>query len=221
MRKLKIAVAILVVLFACQAVFADFVPAQKADPAVTNQLARACDVLQTMALTQDDPVAFYMSAATADDATIGVILAIYPPLGYEPVTTTEELAKIFPRGVEATDAINAVRRAAIHLAAYNVSKGPLFDTALIQKAEASFQIVGYKYLVRLEGNTIMFDFIDIYSKEELEAIAALLSAFLPGVSAVTFPEYGEIDIVTEGITEFGFRQFVANARSLMYTLIYY
>jgi len=220
MRKLKIAVAILVVLFACQAVFADFVPAQKADPAVTDQLARACDVLQVMALTQDDPVAFYMSMATGDDLTIAVILAINPPLGYEPVTTADELALIFPRGVEATDEINAFRRAAVHLAAYTASKGPLFDTALIQKAEASFQIVGYPYLVRLEGNTVMFDFIDIYSQEELESIAAWLSLYLPGVSAVTFPEYGEIDIVTEGITEFGFRQFVAFARSLMYTLIY-
>ena len=46
MRKLKITVAILVVLFACQAVFAAFVPVKAADPAVTGKLAKYCDKLK-------------------------------------------------------------------------------------------------------------------------------------------------------------------------------
>ena len=67
MRKLKITVAILVVLFACQAVFAAFVPVQKADPAVTDQLARYCDILQVLGQTQKDPVGFYKEMAAGPD----------------------------------------------------------------------------------------------------------------------------------------------------------
>ncbi|MBQ3696729.1 MAG: hypothetical protein II883_02285 [Spirochaetales bacterium] len=222
MRKLKITVAILVVLFACQAVFAAFVPVQKADPAVTDQLARYCDILQVLGQTQKDPVGFYKEMAAGPDEALGLIIALYalPQSGYESVTTMDDLAKVFPRGVEPTDEINAFKRAAIHLAAYTARNGRLNDTALIQEAKASFEIVGYKFMVTLEDNTIKFDFIDIYSEDELKMIGAMLSLAVTDAGDVTFPEYGEIDIATKGVTSFGFDYFVAYARSLMYSSIY-
>ena len=219
MRKLKIVVAVLVVLFACQAAFAGFVPVQKADPAVTRPLARFCDILQSKGLAQKNPVAFYMEMAGSSDEAIAAIIADKGAKAYESATTLEQLAQVFPRGVEATDDINAFRRAALHLAIYTANNGHLQSSAKIDAAEASFEIVGYKYLVRLVGKTIKFDFIDIYSEAELRAIADKLASDVPAVG-VSFPEYGEIDIETTGITEFGFRQFVAKARSLMYSLIY-
>lgn len=222
MRKLKITVAILVVLFACQAVFAAFVPVQKADPAVTDQLARYCDVLLLLSETQDDPVNFFKEMAAGPDEALELIILLYgmPTLGYESVTTTEDLAKIFPRGVEATDEISAFRRAAIHLAAYTARNGRLEDDALIDEGKASFEIVGYKFLVTYEDSTMKFDFIDIYSEDDLKAIGYYLRAAAHAGEEILFPEYGEIDIVTSGITEFGFRQLAAFARSLMYSLIY-
>lgn len=222
MRKLKITVAILVVLFACQAVFAGFVPVQKADSAVTDQLRRFCDILQNIGLQQEDPVAFYKDVAgSSDDAIRKIVQATYTPLGYESVTTIDELALIFPRGIEETvNPFDTFRRAAIHLASYTAKNGHMHDTALIEKAEATFSIVGYKYLLRFEDNTIKFDFIDIYSEDDLKAIGYYLRAAAHAGEEILFPEYGEIDIVTSGITEFGFRQLAAFARSLMYSLIY-
>ena len=219
MRKLKITVAVLVVLFACQAVFAGFVPVQKADPAVTGQLAKYCDILQGYGLKQKDPVAFYLEMAASSDEAIGKIISTIGP-GYQSVTTLDELALVFPRGVEATSEANAFRRAAVHLAAYIANNGHMHGYATIKEAETSFQIVGYKYVLRLAEGKIKFDFIDIYSDAELRDIAAKLAEVLPGAGEISFPEYGEIDIATTGITEFGFRLFAAYARNLMYSLIY-
>ncbi len=223
MRKLKITVAILVVLFACQAVFAAFVPVQKADPAVTDQLARYCDVLLLLSETQDDPVNFFKEMAAGPDEALELIILLYgmPTLGYESVTTMEDLAKIFPRGVEATDEVSAFKRAAIHLAAYTARNGRLEDDTLIDEGKASFEIVGYKFLVTYEDSTMKFDFIDIYSEEELDLYAGLLTLCVPLAEDVTRPGYGEIDIAAPKVTRFGFDYFVAFARSLMYTSIYY
>ena len=218
MRKLKITVAVLVVLFACQAVFAGFVPVQKADSAVTARLAEYCDILRNLGSKQKNPVAFFYGLASGSDEAIGKYIAGSGSPGYESVTTMDELALIFPRGVEESSEADAFRRAALHLAVYASRYG--MDTALIQEAKADFRIVGYKYLVTVEGNKVKFDFIDIYSDAELKDIAKRLAAFVPGVVAISFPEYGEIDITTTGITDFGFRLFVAKARSLMYSLIF-
>ena len=66
-----------------------------------------------------------------------------------------------------------------------------------------------------------FDFIDIYSEEELDLYAGLLTLCVPLAEDVTRPGYGEIDIAAPKVTRFGFDYFVAFARSLMYTSIYY
>ena len=218
MRKLKITVAVLVVLFACQAVFAGFVPVQKADPAVTARLAEYCDILRNLGSKQKNPVAFFYGLASGSDEAIGKYIAGSGSPGYESVTTMDELALIFPRGVEESSEADAFRRAALHLAVYASRYG--MDTALIQEAKADFRIVGYKYLVTVEGNKVKFDFIDIYSEDDLKAIGYYLRAAAHAGEEILFPEYGEIDIVTSGITEFGFRQLAAFARSLMYSLIY-
>lgn len=225
MRKLKIAVAILVVLFACQAAFAAFVPVQKADPAVTDKLARYCDILLLLSETQDDPVGFFKEIAAGPEDGLEMILLLYsmPTLGYESVTTTEDLAKVFPRGVEATDDISAFRRAAIHLAAYTARNGRLEDNSKIDEGKASFEIVGYKYLVTYEDGKMKFDFIDIFSELELGVYGGMLALCVPfaELDSITYPEYGEIDIAAPEITRFGFDYFVAYARSLMYTTIYF
>lgn len=225
MRKLKITVAILVVLFVCQAAFAAFVPVQKADPAVTDQLARYCDILQLLGESQKDPVEFYKEFAAAPDEALQMILLLYalPEDGYRSVTTMDDLARIFPRGVEPTDYVSAFRRAAIHLAAYTARNGRLHDTAVINEAQAEFDIVGYKYLLTLEGNTVKFNFIDIYSEEELAVISSMLGMCVSGAEfeGISSPRYGEIDITTSGMTQFGFDYLTAYARCLMYVMIYY
>lgn len=222
MRKLRISVAILVVLFACQAVFAGFVPVQKADPAVTAELAVYCDALQTAGLEAADPVGFYKEMALIPEETFKLLIPFLGEgSGYKSVTTMDELALIFPRGVEETDSVNAFRRAAIHLAAYTARNGNLHSTETIKEAEKSFKVVGYGFVGKLvEGKTIQFKFVDIYSDVELAMIGAALAMNVQGIQDVAIPRSGEIDFSTSGITEFGFDAFMAYAESLMYRYFY-
>ena len=219
MRKLKITVVLLVMFLVCQAAFAAYLPVDKADKEVTDQLATACDVLQSMALRTDDPVGFYKEVAGASDEDV-VVLAILFGLsdGYRSVTTLDDLAKLFPRGVEATDYVNAFRRAAIHLAAYTARNGALQDTKPIAEAQESFNLFGYDFVVNLVGgDTIQFKYIDIYSAEEAQILAVMLAAIAPNAYDVLLPKAGEIDICTSGISEFGFTVFAREAESLMYS----
>jgi len=222
MRKLKITVAILVVLFACQAVFATFVPVQKAGSDVTRPLAAACDALQNLAERTDDPVAFYQKIASGSDEEIARIAEKFSlNNGYRSATTEEDLALIFPRGVEKTDDVNAFRRAAIHLAVYTARNGNLHAKEAISEAEEFFNIVGYGFAARLvDGKKIEFRFVDIYSDSELQAIAAKLCETLSNAASFEIPRFGEIDIYIDGISEFGFKAFVSAAQGLMYSLIY-
>lgn len=219
MRKLKITIAILVVLFAGQAAFAAYVPVDKADSDVTAQLGAACDVLQGLALRTDDPVGFYTEAASASDEEISVIATLFGlNAGYRSVTTLDDLSKLFPRGVEATDTLNAFRRAAIHLAAYTARNGHLQDTATIAEAEERFNLFGYAFVARLvDGDTIQFKYIDIYSEEEVQLMAMMLATFVQNANDVLLPKAGEIDICTTGISEFGFRLFAREAEALFYS----
>ena len=65
MKKLKIVLAILVVLFVSQSVFAAYRPVSKADSSVRFDLEYCVDVLQNLAAESNDPVEFYKQMAMA------------------------------------------------------------------------------------------------------------------------------------------------------------
>lgn len=225
MKKLKVTMAILVVLFACQAAFAGFVPVSKAEAKVVQPLAASVEILQRMSIGQKDAVAFYAGMANASDAQIEKIFAQYGfGRGLVGDATIGELEAIFVRGVEECSDYNAFRRAAFHLAvkAAKVDYGKGFEdkTAKIDSAEEKFAIVGYDYIFRLKGNTVVFKFIDAVGKKDIPVIANALMAVVPGAKSFSNPTYGEIDIETSGLTEYQFKSFVTFAEGLIYNTIY-
>ena len=161
MKKLKIVLAILVVLFVSHSAFAAYLPVSKADSSVKFDLEYCVDVLQNLAAESNDPVEFYRQMALADDdkASWALSLLNYGP-GYVPVTTDADLAKLFPRGIEATDILNTLRRAAIHLALYaskNNGRGTGSDE-VIHYAQESYSLVGYNYEFEYEEGVFYFKF---------------------------------------------------------------
>lgn len=222
MGKLKTAFVILLVVLACQAAFAGgFTAVGEADSAVTAPLAAACDVLLYRLEKVQEPVAFLMEQAGLANEQIDEILYVYGINGgYESLTTNEELAVLFPRGVEASSAQDAYRRAAIHLAA-RAAKGLLAaDSAEIKAAEERYSLVGYDFLFTLTDDTIVFRYLDVAGKDEVPLIASALMKVLPGAVSFTTPKGGEIDILTPGMTERGFKAFVRFAEGLIYETIY-
>ena len=221
MRELKITTAVLVVLFACQAVFAAFVPVKEADPVQMRNLAAMCDVVQRVGLEADNPALIFHELAKASDDEIKAIVGqfnIGP--GYETVTTAEELEKLFPFGVEDTDLFNLFRRASIHLAFYTLQHGTLHDAKPVSDARALFNLFGYGFAVELEGgDTVRFRFIDIYSAEDLSRLAEKIGNLIRGASGFEMPEAGEFVFRTSGLSEFDFRILVSLIRNAMYDFL--
>ncbi|MBR6085741.1 MAG: hypothetical protein IKP61_09055, partial [Spirochaetales bacterium] len=77
MRKLKITVALLVMLLVCHAVFAAFVPVEKADKALVSLLGTYCDALQNLAERSDKPVEALMQLANLSDESVAEVLELY------------------------------------------------------------------------------------------------------------------------------------------------
>ena len=223
MKKLKIAVALLVMLFAAQAVFAGaFVPVQRADAKVVAPLGGFCDALQNLAQGEGDKVAFYQKMAAATDDQIDAVIARFG-IGthYVSATKISDLEALFPRGIEETSLYNAFRRAAIHLAIYVAKNGsaPLSE-APCPAAMAYFNIVGYDFRIEVEENTLYFKYVDAVGQDEIAQIGKALMAVAPGAVSFSNPTYGVIAIETNGLTDAGFDTFVSAAMGLVYGTIY-
>lgn len=224
MKKLKIVLAILVVLFVSQSVFAAYLPVSKADSSVKLDLEYCVDVLQNLAAESNDPVEFYRQMALADDdkAAWALSLLNYGP-GYVPVTTDEDLAKLFPRGIEATDILNTLRRAAIHLALYaskNNGRGTGSDE-VIQYAQESYSLVGYNYEYEYEEGVFYFKFIDTVSEEELNMIAAVINRAIPWIDSFYYVRPGVIAAtLMYDLTDIVFKTGVRAIESMIYETIY-
>ena len=223
MKKLKVVLAILVVLFVSQSVFAAYRPASKADPKVTFDLAYSADVLQNLAGDYPDPVEFYMHMAGAEDDEVAWALSLlgYGP-GYMPVTTTEDLEKLFPRGVEETDILNAFRRTALHLAMYTSRNGAGTGSAeVLPYAQEQFYLVGYNFEFELKDGAFFFKFVDAVGDEELNMIATVINRVIPGIEGFYYIRPGVIAAALyQDLTEVVFRTGVRALESMIYETIY-
>lgn len=223
MKKLKVVLAILVVLFVSQSVFAAYRPASKADPKVTFDLAYCADVLQNLAGDYDDPVEFYKHMAGAEDDEVAWALSLlgYGP-GYTPVTTNEDLEKLFPRGVEETDILNAFRRAAIHLAMYTAKNGKGTGyTDVVSEAIEQFSIVGYDFGFELKDGAFFFKFVDAVGNEELNMIATVINRVIPGIEGFYYIRPGVIAAaLSQDLTDIVFRTGLRALESMIYETIY-
>ena len=221
MRKLKITVALLVMLLVCHAVFAAFVPVEKADKALVSLLGTYCDALQNLAERSDKPVEALMQLANLSDESVAEVLELYAADGsHESVTGISQLAVIFPRGVEEAKNADEFRRVAIHLAAYTAKNGLLFDKTPINQAEAAYSIVGYDFLFRYDGEKFVFKFVDVLGVDDFKAVVTYLAGVIPGATAWEYPRPGEIDIVAPGLSQFGFDSAVRFIEAKIYSTIY-
>ena len=224
MKKLKIVLAILVVLFVSQSVFAAYRPVSKADSSVRFDLEYCVDVLQNLAAESNDPVEFYKQMAIADDDKVAWALSLlnYGP-GYVPVTTDADLEQLFPRGVEATDMLNTLRRAAIHLALYaskNNGRGTGSDE-VIHNAKEQYFLVGYNFEFEYEDGVFYFKFVDTASDEELNLIAAVINRAIPWIDGFYYVRPGVIAAtLAYDITDIVFRTGVRAIESMIYETIY-
>ena len=218
MRKIRMTTAVLVLLLACQAVFAAFVPVEQADPSLIRRMAVMCDAVQRVALSAENPVAAYMDMASAKDEDIRSLAALYNLTERrDSVTTVEELSKIFPGGLEETDGYHIFRRAAIHMAFHTAKNGNLHATTPIQEAKEIFDLFGYGFAVELEGgDTVKFKFIDIYSADELAALVVRIGILVPNVTEASITRAGEFLYKTTGVSDFEFQFMVNSIKSVMY-----
>lgn len=221
MRKLKITVALLVMLLVCHALFAAYVPVEKADPTLVNWLGVYCDVLQNYTEGAADPVAELLKIAGLPDESLSSSIKFYlADRPYESITSVEQLAAIFPRGVEEADEINQFRRAAFHLAVYTAKNGRLFPKTRIDLGGAQFNIFGYDFFLMYDGENFIFKFVDIIGEEEFKAIVTYLGSVIPGAQTWSYPRPGEIDIVAPGLSQFGFDSAVRFIEAKIYSTIY-
>ncbi|MBO4717450.1 MAG: hypothetical protein J5599_06085, partial [Spirochaetales bacterium] len=143
--------------------------------------------------------------------------------GYVPVTTDEDLAKLFPRGIEATDILNTLRRAAIHLALYaskNNGRGTGSDE-VIHYAQESYSLVGYNYEFEYEDAVFYFKFIDTVSDEELNMIASVINRAIPWINGFYYVRPGVIAAtLSYDLTDIVFRTGVRAIESMIYETIY-
>lgn len=226
MKKLKIVLAILVVLFVSQSVFAAYRPVSKADSSVRFDLAYCVDVLQNLASESNDPVEFYKQMSTADDDKVSWALSYlsYGPIGYVPVTTDADLEQLFPRGVEETDILNTFRRAAIHLALYaskNNGRGTGSDE-VIHYAKEQYFLVGYNFEFEYEERVFFFKFVDAVSDEEMAMFATVISWAIPWIDGFYYVRPGVIAATLRNdLTDIVFRTGVRAIESMIYKTIYY
>ena len=89
------------------------------------------------------------------------------------------------------------------------------------KAEANYSLVGYDYVFQLDGDTVQFKFMDIFSTEEIEAMAAELMTAVPNAVEYSYPQPGNITIkAAKNISEADFAAFVEKAEAMIYSMIY-
>lgn len=90
----------------------------------------------------------------------------------------------------------------------------------IQKT-ATYDLVGYRYVFELDGDTIAFKYVDAVGSDEIPVIAQALMAIIPGAVSYTNPAAGNITIKSKYILpEANFDKFVVAAEALIYDTIY-
>ena len=89
------------------------------------------------------------------------------------------------------------------------------------KAEANYSLVGYDYVFQLDGDTVQFKFLDIFSTEEIDEIATELMAAVPNAVEYSYPQPGNITIkAAKNVSEADFAAFVEKAEAMIYSMIY-
>ena len=224
MKRNKITLAVLIVLFVCQFAFAStFQSADKAGTAAVFEHAVACDVLENMAISQRDPFSFFKAMALASDNQIEQIFEAYGVgQGFAPATTAEELDELFPFGIEETTFANAFKRTALQLAWYYGKNGKTLaaDKTILEAGYATYNLVGYDFAITLVGDKVSFGFVDIYAKDQIPQIAKALMQVIPGAVGYEYPTFGKIVIETNGLTEFMFLSFVGASKGLVYNTLF-
>ena len=89
------------------------------------------------------------------------------------------------------------------------------------KAEAVYSLVGYDYHFLLDGNEVIFNYVDAVGDDEVPVIASALMGVLPGAVGYEAPEGGQIILhAKKALTEAQFNEFVIAAEALIYDTIY-
>ncbi len=90
-----------------------------------------------------------------------------------------------------------------------------------EKTEASYDIVGYRYVFTLDGNTVEVNYVDWYGDDEIKAMEDAFMAMLPKAVSASNPAPGRIVITSaKNIPAKDFAAFVEQAKELVYNQIY-
>jgi hypothetical protein len=210
MKRNKITLAVLIVLFVCQFAFASaFQSAGSAGTAAVWQHATAYDALKVLAESEWNKFDYFMSVASASDAKIEAIIAECGITeNYTPRTGAATLDALFPFGIEETSLVNAFKRTALQLAWYYKRN------VLTAVSNAQFSVVGYEFAVKTEDNNVIFNYLDI--GQDAEAIAKAVMEILPGATGYEIGRFGKITFATKGLTIKSFDQFQADLTALIY-----
>lgn len=95
------------------------------------------------------------------------------------------------------------------------------ETVEAVKTEASYEIVGYRYVFAVDGNTVEVDYVDWYGDEEIKAMEDAFMAMIPNAVSASNPAPGRIVITSKNnISAKSFDAFVEQAKELVYNQIY-
>lgn len=210
MKRNKITLAVLIVLFVCQFAFASaFQSAGNAGTAAVWQHATAYDALKVLAESQWNKYDYFMSVASASDAKIEAIIAECGITEkYTPKTGAATLDALFPFGIEETSLVNAFKRTALQLAWY------YRRNVLTAVSNAQFSVVGYEFALRPDGNNVIFNYLDI--GQDADAVAKAVMAVIPGATGYEIGLFGKITFTTRGLSIEAFDQVKADVTALIY-----
>ena len=97
------------------------------------------------------------------------------------------------------------------------------STSAVEAAqtEASYEIVGYRYVFTLQGNTVEVCYVDWYGDNEIQAMEDAFKAMIPNAVSAENPAPGRIVITSsKNISAKNFDAFVEQAKELVYNQIY-
>ena len=87
--------------------------------------------------------------------------------------------------------------------------------------EEDYEIVGYKFIFRLDGDIVTFKFVDAVGDSEIPIIAKALMDILPSAESFENPLPGNITIkLVSNMTAADFNKFIEHAKVLIYNTIY-
>lgn len=89
------------------------------------------------------------------------------------------------------------------------------------KAVSKYKLVGYTYLFTLDGNSVLFEYVDEVGDDTVPQIANTLGSVLPHYVGYDYLEGGKILLeCNKNLSEAEFNEFVKSAELLIYNTIY-